>query len=134
MRDKRLDQFISQLEAYLERMALFNRFIDRARSKDFTPEDEQRFLELKSNLVQETEAILAKIDSGAPAREDVSGLIALAPSLRTISLSQETNIRHIESQWHKLYLAWQAVLGQLKVRQGEVQNQSFLGSIFGRKK
>jgi hypothetical protein len=45
----------------------------------------------------------------------------------------EGGLRNVENQWHKLFIAWQAVLGQLKVKQREVESEGFLSSLFKRK-
>jgi len=29
----------------------------------------------------------------------------------------EANLRTMETQWHKIYIGWHAILGQLKVRE-----------------
>jgi hypothetical protein len=58
----------------------------------------------------------------------------MVPSIRYLSEAPEGALRNVENQWHKLFLSWQAVLGQLKVRKTELQNKSFLSSLFGKKK
>jgi hypothetical protein len=45
----------------------------------------------------------------------------------------ENNLRNVENQWHKLFIGWQSILGQLKVRQGASDAKGQLGSWFGRK-
>lgn len=134
MRDKKLDQLILQLENYVECWKQFYRFIEMAREKKFTSEDESQFLEVKSVLVQQLEIIMSRIESGTPSREEVHSLVGLVPTIRYLSEAPEGVLRNLESQWHKLFLAWQAVLGQLKVHQNEVNNRSFFASLFGKKK
>ena len=121
------------MESYLECWKQFNTFMTMARNKKFTQEDENQFLEIKSVLAQELELILASIDCGPISREDVHGLIASAPSIRYLGEMNENNLRNIENQWHKLFIGWQSILGQLKVRQGSSDNKGQLGSWFGRK-
>ena len=134
MRDKKLDQLILQLENYVECWKQFNQFVALAREKKFSAEDESQFLEVKAILVQELEIILSRIENGTPSREEVNSLVALIPSIRYLSEAPEGAMRNVESQWHKLFLSWQAVLGQLKVRKNELQNQTFFGSLFSKKK
>jgi hypothetical protein len=43
-------------------------------------------------------------------------------------------LRNVENQWHKIYIGWHAILGQLKVKQRQDEAASGLASIFGRKK
>ena len=133
MRNKKLDQLIVQLENYLECWKQFNYFINVARGKKFTEEDENQFLEVKSILVQELEIITAAVECSSPSREEVHALVSSAPSIRYLSESNEGNMRGLENHWHKIYVGFQAILGQLKVQQRQLENKSVL-SIFSKKK
>jgi len=132
MRNKKLDQLIVQLENYLECWKQFNYFINLGRSKKFTTEDENQFLEVKSIIVQEQELISAAVECPSPTREDVHTLIFSAPSLRYLADSNEGNLRGLENHWHRVYVGFQAILGQLKVQQREMENKSVL-SLFRKK-
>ena len=133
MRNKKLDQLIVQLENYLECWKQFNYFINVARGKKFTEEDENQFLEVKSILVQELEIITAAVECSSPSREEVHALVSSAPSIRYLGDSNEGNLRSLENHWHKVYVGFQAILGQLKVKQRELEGKSVL-SIFSKKK
>jgi len=133
MAKKKIDKLVEQVENFLGCWKQLNHFINLARAKKFKPEDEDQFLELKSIIIQELEFILASIQSGTPSREEVHTLIAGVPSLRFLSEMQEGNQRAIEGQWHKIYVGWLAVLGQLKVQQQEEQSKSFLTALAGEK-
>ncbi len=134
MEKKKLDQLILQMENYLECWKQFNHYLNMARSKKFELEDEDQFLEVKSVIAQELEMILASIDSGAPSKEEVHTLIGNAPSIRYLSELNEGTLRGLENQWHKVYISWQSILGQLKVQQRQLEGQSRWGGFFGRKK
>jgi hypothetical protein len=133
MRNKNLDQLVVQLENYLECWKQFNYFINVARSKKFTEEDDNQFLEVKSIIVQELEIISAAVECTSPSREEVHTLVSSAPSLRYLSDSNEGNLRALENHWHKIYVGFQAILGQLKVQQRQFENKSVL-DIFNKKK
>lgn len=134
MQAKKLNQLIQQMENYLECWKQFNRFLNLARAKQFTPEDEQQFLEVKSIITQELELILASIEGGeTPSRQEIHDLIASAPSIRFLSEVNEGVLRAIESRWHKIYIGWHAVVGQLKVQQRAEQSKSLLGAMFEKK-
>ena len=133
MHNKKLDQLIVQLENYLECWKQFNLFISLARGKKFTEEDENQFLEVKSLIVQELELIMAAVDCTSPSREEVHALISSAPSIRYLGESNEGILRALENHWHKVYVGFQAILGQLKVQQRELENKSVL-SMFSKKK
>lgn len=133
MHNKKLDQLIVQLENYLECWKQFYAFINLARTKKFTDEDENQFLEVKSIIVQELEVITAAVECTSPTREEVHALISSAPSIRYMSDSNEGNLRGLENHWHKVYVGFQAILGQLKVQQRSLEGQSVL-AMFGKKK
>ncbi len=134
MQNKKLDLLITQMENYLECWKQFNQFLNLARSKKFGPEDDAQFLEIKSLIVQELETILASVDVASPTKEEIHTLIGNAASLRYLSDMGEGPLRNLESQWHKIYIGWHAILGQLKVRQREEESKSSLGSMFSKKK
>ena len=51
-------------------------------------------------------------------------MINSAPSLRLLGDSNEGNLRALENHWHKVYVGFQSILGQLKVQQRELENKS----------
>src|SRR3974377_1198634 len=111
---EKLDQLVDQVENYIECWKQFNNFINLAHDKKFSQEDESQFLEIKSVLVQELELILASVEVASPTRDEIHSLIAEAPSLRYVSELSEGATRNQESQWHRVYIGWHAILGQLK--------------------
>jgi hypothetical protein len=131
---KKVEQLIAQMENYLECWKQFNRFVNLARLKKFGAEDENQFLETKSVIVQELELILASVEVSSPTREEVHTLIGNSPSLRYLGEMNEGALRNVESQWHKIYIGWHSILGQLKVRQRDEEAKSAFSGMFGRKK
>lgn len=134
MQSKKLDQLIDQVENYLECWKQFNRFVTLGRNKKFTQEDDLQFLEVKSLLVQQLELILAAVDVNSPSKEEVHQLVGGAPSLRYLSELSNDGLRNLENQWHRVYIGWHAILGQLKVQQNSEQAKSGFSSLFGSKK
>ena len=134
MSNPRLDQLVDQVENYIECWKQFNNFMALARGKKFDQEEENQFLETKSILVQELELILASVEVPSPTREEIHALIGEAPSLRALSELNEGGLRNLESQWHRIYIGWHSILGQLKVRQRAEPGKGGIGSVFGKKK
>ena len=132
MASKKHNQLIQQMENYVECWKQFNRFVNLARAKKFSPEDDDQFLETKSVIIQELELILSSVEAGTPTKEEIHTLVAGAPSLRYLSEMPDGGLRNLESQWHKIYIGWHSVLGQIKVRQRQEDSKSFFGS-FGQK-
>lgn len=117
MQKHNIEELIAQVENYLECLKQFNNFLIRARDKKFAADEESQFLEIKSVLIQQLEMILAVVQSETMTRDDVHGMISTAPSLRALAEFNDGTLRGIESQWHKIYIAGQCILGQLKVKQ-----------------
>jgi hypothetical protein len=131
--NKKLEQLIARLENHLECWKQFNQFVNLARGKKFNAEEEHEFLEVKSVLVQELELILSSVEVASPNREEVHALVGNAPSLRYLSELNEGVLRNLENQWHKIYIGWHAILGQLKVRQRDEDSKSGFASMFAKK-
>lgn len=131
MNNDKIDMLVQQMENHLECWKQFNDFLQMAREKRFSPDDENQFLELKSLIIQELELILAAIECTSPSREEIHALLGSAPFLRSVSEQNESQLRALEGQWHKVFISWQSLLGQLKVQQRQVKPKSFLASLFG---
>jgi hypothetical protein len=130
MTAKELSQLVTQIETHIECWKQFNHFVNVAHTKKFGTPDENNFLELKSVIVQELEMIYAALEISSPGKEEIHALIGNAPSLRYLAEMSEGSLRGIESQWHKIYIGWHSILGQLKVKERAEENKAF----FSRKK
>jgi hypothetical protein len=126
MTTKELSQLVAQIETHIECWKQFNHFVNVARTKKFGPPEENNFLELKSVIVQELELIYAAIEITSPSKEEIHALIGNAPSLRYLAEMSEGSLRGIESQWHKIYIGWHSILGQLKVKHRTEESRTFL--------
>jgi hypothetical protein len=129
----KIEQLIAQTETHIECWKQFNHFVNIARAKKFGPDDETRFLELKSIIAQDLELIFAAIEVASPTKDEIITLIGHAPSLRYLSEMPEGELRGIENNWHKIYIGWHSVLGQLKIKERADESASF-GTSFFRKK
>ena len=125
MTPKEINQLVTQIETHIECWKQFNHFISLARAKKFSAADDHHFLEIKSIIVQELELIFASIEVQSPTREEIHALIGNAPSLRLLSEVGEGALRNLETQWHKIYIGWHSILGQLKVKQRATENKGF---------
>ena len=134
MSKTKIEELILRMENYLECWKQFHNFMNMARQKKFSQEDENQFMEIKSVLTQELELILCSIDCGGISRDDVHALISSGPSIRFLSEMNDNGLRSVENQWHKLLIGWQSILGQLKVRQQAVEDKSIVKTWFGNKK
>ena len=131
MNYKNLEDFILHLEAHIECWKQFNHYVNLARDKKFSNDDEVQFLELKSLITQGAEAISASEAKSGPKKEEIQGLFATSPSLRYLADMSDT-IPSVEGQWHRIYLSLQSLLGQLKVQHNKAEERGGW-SLFGRK-
>ena len=133
MNYKTIDEFILHLEAHIECWKQFNHYVNLARDKKFTTEDEAQFLDLKSLITQGAETVHATEIKGGLRKDEVLSLFAGAPSLRYLA-DMSDSIPTVEGQWHRIYLHLQSLLGQLKVQQNKQTEKNAGGwSLFGRK-
>lgn len=132
MHYKSIEDFILSLENYIECWKQFNHYVNLARDRKFSRDDENQFLEVKSVIAQGLEAIAASTDGkGGPSKQEVTQLFSNAPSLRFLSDMPDA-VQQVETQWHKIYLALQGLLGQLKVQQSKTEKGTGW-SLFGKK-
>lgn len=132
MHYKSLEDFILSLENYIECWKQFNLYLNLARDRKFTRDDENQFLEVKSIIAQGLEGIIASTDGkSGPSKQEVTQLFANAPSLRFLSDMPDA-VQQVEAQWHKIYLGLQSLLGQIKVQQGKTEKGTGW-SLFGKK-
>lgn len=130
----KLQQLILQLENYIECWKQFNHYLNKAREKRFDSDDESQFLDCKCVITQELEAILDSVECTEPTKEEIHGLMTKCPSLSCLSEQQEGTLRQVENQWHKIYIAWQSILGQLKVAMRKQEDKSMWSfSLFKKK-
>jgi hypothetical protein len=122
-------ELISHLENHLELWKQFRNFIAMGISKNFTEDDELQFTEVKGGMVEGLALIMAAIEDGAPPREDIVDMIEYAPSIQFMSELGEVTLRGMEANWHKLYLAWQSVVGELKVAEGDLEVDEVIGQL-----
>ncbi len=73
------------------------------------------------------------MDCGPISRDEVHNLMATGASVRFLSEMGEGALRNVENQWHKIFIGLQSILGQLKVKQGQIESKSLMQSWFGRK-
>ncbi len=132
MSANKAQEIIVRMENYLECWKQFNHYLGLARFKKFTLDDENQFMEIKSVITQELELILTVTNGAQVSRDDVHNLLTSVPSMRFLSESNESVLRNIENQWHKLFIGWQSLLGQMKVQSKKTERKGLFASLVGR--
>ena len=132
---EKLQQLILQLENYIDYWKQFSHCLKKAREKRFDHDDESQFLHCKCVIAQELEAILDAVECTDPTKEEIHGLMTKCPSIGFLAEQHESQIRLIENHWHKIYIGWQSILGQLKValRKQEDKSAGWTFTLFSRK-
>ena len=124
MDQKKLEKVVLQLESYVECWRQLSHYLNQARLKKFDQDDESQFLEFKCVVTQELEGIFAAMECSIPTKDEIHKLLINCPSIRYLSELNETSLRGLENQWHKIYIAWHSNLGQLKAARHVQQNAS----------
>lgn len=125
MKPTPIDSTIQLVENYTECWKQMNHYLALARTRKFEADDDAQFLEIKSILAQQLELVLAAVRCPFPTREEVHKLLADLPSLRYLGDVGDDTLRSVESRWHRIYIGWQSILGQMKVKQQERPARSF---------
>lgn len=126
-----MEERVAQMENYVETWKQFNHFLGVAKQGKFDEEDEIQFLETKSVIVQEMELICAVSELSSPTREDVHGIVTGAVSLDQLNAGKDGALKNTENKWHKIFIGFQAVLGQLKVQLQESGGKKKGWGLFG---
>lgn len=128
----KLAEMLSLMESYVGCWQQLMKFINVAREKKFGPEDEKQFLEVKSLITQQLELVLSRFPHSMVNRMETHMLMCNSASMRTISELGDRELHSLETQWHKNFITLQTVLGQLKVRQRQMETQSLWAALWGR--
>lgn len=122
MRDRILDKNIERLEAFVERWKQLMQFLERGfRETSFTPEDEAAFLELKSAIAQEHEALMVLLGNAVERDDKALRLLNSVPSLQSCHELPEGMAKKIEGEWHATFIALEALRGRLRGRQAQLR-------------
>ena len=132
MDTKKIEQLITQLENYVECWRQLSHYLNRAREKRFDLDDETQFLEYKCVIIQELEGILAAIEVSEPSKAEIHSMITNCSSIRALSMANENELISLENNWHRIYIAWHSILGQLKATLRE-QDEGGGWSLFKKK-
>lgn len=117
MKPASIEDTIHLVENYTQCWRQIHHYLQLARAKKHEGDDEAQFLEIKSVLAQQLELVLAAAPCKYPTREEVHKLLGEIPSMRYLSDMGEDTLRAAENRWHRIYIGWQSLLGQLKVTQ-----------------
>ena len=118
------DELVVQIQNFLECWKQITHYLSLARARRFDSHDESQFLELKAIIAQELEVVLASQRCAfSPSREEVHAMITSVPSLRYLGQLNEPALRNLENQWHRIYIGWQAALGQIKAQNRQIESR-----------
>lgn len=125
MRDRNLERNIQRVEAFVESWKQLSQFLDRGFKGDsFTGEEEAAFLDLKSQIAQEYEALMVMLASEAERDDRALRLLNGVPSLSSFKELPEGMSKKLATEWHGTYMGLQALLGRLRGRQEQLKRVS----------
>ncbi len=125
MRDRNLERNIQRVEAFVESWKRLSQFLDRGFKGDpFTGEEEGAFLDLKSQIAQEYEALMVMLASEAERDDRALRLLNGVPSLSSFKELPEGMSKKLATEWHGTYMGLQALLGRLRGRQAQLRSIS----------
>lgn len=136
MRDQRLDEQIQKTEFFLEAWQQFRAVwppgLGVGVAEPITAQQENDFLDLQRELARECEVL--KRMSGCAVENDGDAIVVLshAVSLRVLKEMPAEEKQQLESDWHKMLLRTEAMLGQLKARQIELASLNVVWFWAGR--
>src|SRR5579863_6136289 len=133
MRDRNLERNILRVEAFVESWKQLSQFLDRGFKGDpFSGEEEAAFLDLKSQIAQEYEALMVMLASESDRDDRTLRLLNSVPSLSSFKELPEGMSKKVATEWHSTYMRLQALLGRLRGRQQQLKGVSTLRVGLGR--
>ena len=125
MRDRKLERNIQRVEAFVESWRQLSQFLDRGfKGEPFTGEEEAAFLDLKSRIAQEYEAMMVMLATEAERDDRTLRLLNSVPSLASFKELPAGMASKMASEWHGTYLRLQALLGRLHGREEQLRSIS----------
>ncbi|NQU10028.1 hypothetical protein HQ590_04510 [bacterium] len=128
MRDRKLERNIARVGAFIESWRELGAYLDTGfRGEQMGDESETGFLELKSSIAREHELIMTTLGSDGERSDRVLRLLSGMPGLGSLQAFEDPQQKRISSEWHALYLSWQALLGRLNGRQIQLASTGSIG-------
>jgi|YelNatPaOPRAMG01_1025707.scaffolds.fasta_scaffold05371_3 hypothetical protein len=129
MRDKNLERNIQELEEFIELWKRLSAYLDRGfNQQNFTGEEEQAFLELKSQIARQHEMLMTMLGNVAERDDKALRLLNTLPSLQAFKELPEGMARKVAGEWHGTFMGLQAMLGRLAGRREQLARISSLGT------
>ena len=128
MRDRRLEQQVEGLDAFLERWAKLGAYLKPHGAAAAREEDFQR---LKSELGQDHGWLLSELELDLGDDDGAERVLGAATSLRQIAELSPTQARVLEQEWVETSHHLQSILGRLKARKLQLASISVVGYYIG---
>lgn len=120
-----MERNILRVGAFVDSWKRLSQFLDRGFKGDpFTGEEEAAFLDLKSRIAQEYEALMVMLASEAERDDRALRLLNSVPSLSSFKELPEGMSKKLATEWHGTYMGLQALLGRLRGRQEQLRSIS----------
>jgi hypothetical protein len=135
MRDQALERKIRLLNIQLDNWKKLHDLITYGLDKAkpiISTEQEHQFIELRANLLQETEHILGELKILADLSGKTMNVLQRAVSMRAVRELPNDEVRRLENDWNAVFTRLGVVQGQLKATRKKLAGQTALGYFFAR--
>ncbi len=115
MIDQDLEKQIKKARDFIHLWLQFRQHYQNALGRtNIIPEEENAFLELKSNIVRQYQGLLESIGIGHSSDDRTFEVISSILSLASVSALNEMQFKKVENDWHNSYLNLNKILGSLE--------------------
>jgi hypothetical protein len=135
MKDQALERKLRLLNIQLDNWKKLHDLITYGLDKAkpiISSEQEHQFTELRANLLQETEHILAELKILSELSGKTMNVLQRAVSMRAVRELPNDEVRRLESEWNAVFTKLGVVQGQLKATRKKLAGQTPLAYVFGR--
>ncbi len=133
MRNRDLEENIARLQ---EIVSLWNRFYEITgavlKGGEAPEELEREFLELKSSIARKYQSLADKFPRRTFPDEEVNGVLSQVVSLSHLKEMTSFAGSELQNQWHKVYIAFNRMLGHLESEKDEIAKVSSVGVLIGK--
>jgi hypothetical protein len=115
MRDRIIEGRISELHGLIGQWDSFHQTVSAVgKGAPFTDEHEREFLEAKSSIAREFQAIADKFAVRTFPDEELTSVLSEAVSLEQVSKMAGFSVQNLENTWHRVYIALNKIVGHLE--------------------
>ncbi|NOZ64776.1 MAG: hypothetical protein GXO71_07660 [Caldiserica bacterium] len=129
MRNKKIEWNINLVREFISQWQDFGNFLHLPPDRDISPEDEQKFMEMKSMIARRCQVLQESLEQGFLAESKILDILSQSPELKQI-LTQPMHAKKLQNDWHAAYISLNKLLGSLEAKKAELARVSRFGFSF----